>query len=195
MRLRGGGLSPGRAAASVAVGLFVGCLPVYGVQLFLVLLICMPLRLDSALAYVVCHVSNPLTLAPLLWLELEIGALILTGHGAVLRLSEVKRLGFAAVGAQLVLGAVICGAVLASAGAIAAWVLAHRVRDARHRAFAEARARTLSRYARASRSARTYIGLKLRTDPALAAIVALPGDFGRVVDAGCGFLQIGLCLH
>jgi SAM-dependent methyltransferase len=37
--------------------------------------------------------------------------------------------------------------------------------------------------------------LKLRTDPALEAIVALEGDFGRVVDAGCGFFQIGLCLH
>jgi uncharacterized protein (DUF2062 family) len=195
MRLRGGGLSPGRAAASVAVGLFVGCLPVYGVQLLLVLLVCMPLRLDAALAYVVCHVSNPLTLAPLLYLELQVGAFIMTGHGTVLSLGEVKRLGVATVGAQLALGSVVCGAVLASVGAAAAWVVAHRVRDARHRALAEARRRTISRYARAPASARHYVGLKLRTDPALAAIVALPGGFGRVVDAGCGFLQIGLCLH
>jgi len=170
-------------------------MPVYGVQLLLVLLICVPLRLDSALAYVAAHVSNPVTLAPLLWLEIEVGAFIMTGHGAVLRLAEVKRVGVATVGAQLGVGAVVCGAVLASAGAITTWVLAHRVRDARYRALAEARKRTLSRYARASRSARTYIGLKLRTDPALAAIVGLEGNFGRVVDAGCGFLQIGLCLH
>jgi SAM-dependent methyltransferase len=168
---------------------------VYGVQLLLVLLICVPLRLDSALAYLSAHVSNPLTLPLLLWVEVELGAFIMTGHGAVLRLSEMKRLGIATVGAHLAVGSVACGALLASIGATVAWVLAHRVRDARHRAFAEARRRTLSRYARASRSARTYIGLKLRTDPALAAIVALEGDFGRVVDAGCGFFQIGLCLH
>jgi SAM-dependent methyltransferase len=170
-------------------------MPVYGVQLLLVLLICIPLRLDSALAYLAAHVSNPVTLAPLLWLEIELGALIMTGHRAILRFEEVKRVGLAAVGAQLVVGAVVCGTALALVGAIATWTIAHRLRDARHRAFADARRRTLARYAQAPRSARSYVGLKLRTDPALAAIVALEGNFGRFVDAGCGFLQIGLCLH
>ena len=167
----------------------------YGVQLLFVLLICVPLGLDSALAYVAAHISNPLTLPLLLWIELEIGAFVTTGHGAVLSLKEVERLGVVTVGTQVAIGAVICGGSLALVGAFAAWVLAHRVRDARDRELTEARRRTISRYARAPRSTRSYIDVKLRTDPALAAIVALEGNFGRVVDAGCGFFQIGLCLH
>lgn len=194
-RLRGGELSPGRAAASVGVGLFVGCQPIYGVQLLLVLLICIPLGLDSALAYVAAHISNPLTLPLLLWIELQIGDFLTTGHKGVLGLKDIEHLGVATVGKEIALGAFVCGGGLALVGASAAWVLAHRVRDARHPQLTEARRRTLSRYARAPRSARSYVGLKLRSDPAIAAIVGLDGNFGRLVDAGCGFLQVGLCLH
>jgi uncharacterized protein (DUF2062 family)/precorrin-6B methylase 2 len=187
-------MSPGRAAASIGVGLFVGCLPVYGAQFLIVLAVCMPLRLDAALAYLVSHVSNPLTLPLFLWLELEVGSLIFTGHRAVMRFDEVKRLGLAAVGAELAVGALVCGVVLASLGAVVAWGLGHRFRDARQRELAAARRRTLTRYASAPRAARSYVAIKLRTDPALEAILGLEGNFGRVVDAGCGFLQIGLCL-
>ncbi|HVW28412.1 MAG TPA: DUF2062 domain-containing protein [Polyangiaceae bacterium] len=193
-RLRGGTLSPGRAAASVGVGLFVACLPLYGAQLLIVLLLCLPLRLDSALAYIVTHVSNPLTLPVFLWLELQIGSRVLTGHGVAMRFEDVKRLGLATVGTQIAVGAMTSAAALGTAGALLTWVVAHRLRDARHRDLADARRRTLSRYAGAPRRARSYVAIKLRTDPALAAIAALDGDFGRVVDAGCGYLQIGLTL-
>jgi uncharacterized protein (DUF2062 family) len=178
----------------VGVGLFVACLPLYGAQLFLVLLLCLPFRLDSALAYVVCHVSNPFTLPLLLWLELQIGSRVMTGHGVMMRFDEVKRLGLATLGSQIAVGAVTAAAALGSIGAALTWVVAHRLHDGRHRELAEARRRTLSRYAGAPRRARSYMAIKLRTDPALSAVAALDGDFGRVVDAGCGYLQLGLAL-
>jgi len=193
-RFRGGALSPGRAAASVGVGLFVGCLPIYGAQLLLVLALCIPLKLDSALAYVVCHVSNPLTLPLFLWLELQVGSLMLTGNHVALRFEDVKRLGLAVAGTQIAVGAVTLAVTLGGAGALVTWVLAHRFRDSRQRDLAAARRRTLARYLSAPRSARSYVGIKLRTDPALAAVVGLDGDFGRVVDAGSGYLQLSLCL-
>jgi uncharacterized protein (DUF2062 family) len=194
IRLRGGSLSPGRAAASVGVGLFVACLPFYGAQLFLVLLVCVPLRLDSAFAYLVTHVNNPFTLPLFLWFELELGSRLLTGKDVAMRFAEVKRIGFAAASAQIAVGALTSAVTLATVGAVATWLVAHRLRDARHRDFAEARRRTLARYAATPRSARSYVGIKMRTDPSLAAIVSLDGNFGRVVDAGCGYLQLGLCL-
>jgi len=193
-RLRGGSLEPGRAAASVAIGIFVGCLPIYGVQILVVLAVCVPLRLDAALAYVAAHVSNPFTLPFVLALEMETGSLLLTGHHATFDLEAAKRLGVAAVGAQIVCGAVVLGVVLGSVGALVTWVFVQSVRDLADREFSLARSRTLARYVGAPPSARWYLRAKLRTDPALRSIVALPGEFGRLLDAGCGYGQIALAL-
>lgn len=193
-RLRGGTLEPGRAAASVAIGIFVGCLPIYGVQLLVVLAVCVPLRLDAALAYVAAHISNPFTLPFVLAVEMEIGSLLLSGRHATFDLEAAKRLGVTTVGAQIVCGAVVLGAVLGFVGALVTWVFVQSVRDLANRAFGLARRRTLARYRGAPPSVRWYLRVKLRTDPALRTIVALPGEFGRVVDAGCGYGQIGLAL-
>ena len=193
-RLRGGALSPGRAAASVAVGLFVGSLPFYGVQLAIVLAVCVPLRLDAALAYVAAHASNPITLPVFIAVELEVGSLLLTGHHASIGVRAFQQAGFAVIGPQILLGSFVVGTSLSIVGAAATWIIAHGAADALQRSLTEARRRTLSRYASATRRDRTYIAIKLRTDPALRAIVKLGGHFGRVVDAGCGFAQIGLSL-
>ncbi|MGH7328291.1 MAG: hypothetical protein ACREJX_08065, partial [Polyangiaceae bacterium] len=45
-RLRGGELTPARAAFSIGVGLAIGVTPLYGFHLPLVLAICLPLGLD-----------------------------------------------------------------------------------------------------------------------------------------------------
>lgn len=84
--------------------------------------------------------------------------------------------------------------VVACTAGLITWIVAHRLRGVRPHELVGARRRTLSRYAGASRPARWYVGIKLRTDPSLAAVAALDGPFGRVVDAGCGYLQLGLCL-
>jgi SAM-dependent methyltransferase len=169
-------------------------MPIYGIQLPFVLALCLPLRLDSALAYLAAHVSNPLTLPFLLLLEMDLGSLVLTGRQVVPSLAEMKRLGFAVVGAQLVVGSLVLGVGLAVIGATATWFAFRRMEDARTKELTAARERTVARYAGAPRPARAYVAIKLRTDPSLAAIVALEGPFGRVVDAGSGFGQIGLCL-
>jgi uncharacterized protein (DUF2062 family)/2-polyprenyl-3-methyl-5-hydroxy-6-metoxy-1,4-benzoquinol methylase len=200
-RLRGGSLEPGRAAASVAIGIFVGCMPIYGAQLLVVLAVCIPLRLDSAVAYVAAHVSNPLTIPLVLATEMEAGSLLLTGRHAVFDMKAVEhssvgelwQIVLRSVG-QLAVGAVSIGSVLAMLGALVTWFVVHGIRDVSSRPFAEARKRTLARYADAPPSVRGYLSSKLRTDPSLESIAALPGSFGRVVDAGCGYGQIGLAL-
>jgi SAM-dependent methyltransferase len=58
---------------------------------------------------------------------------------------------------------------------------------------AAAIARTVRRYAGAPRGDRFYVSFKLRLDPVLRELVRL-GPFGRVLDAGCGRGQLGLCL-
>lgn len=193
-RLRGGALSPGRAAASIAVGLFVGCLPLYGVHSVIVLAICIPLRLDAAIAYFAAHISNPVTAPFLFALELQLGSHLLTGHGTELSFAAAKELGVIKAGARLFAGAAIVAPAAALLGATTTWFLSLRVQDAREPARAEARKRTVARYGGAPFAVRTYVRLKLRTDPALESITALTGSFGRIVDAGCGFGHIGLSL-
>jgi uncharacterized protein (DUF2062 family) len=193
-RLRGGTLSPGRAATSIAVGLFVGCLPLYGVHSVIVLAICIPLRLDAAIAYFAAHVSNPVTAPFLFALELQLGSLILTGHGTELSFAAARELGLMKAGARLFAGAALVAPTAALLGATTTWFLSLRVQDAREPARAEARKRTVARYGGAPLAVRSYVRLKLRTDPALESITALIGSFGRIVDAGCGFGHIGLSL-
>lgn len=200
-RLRGGSLEPGRAAASVAIGIFVGCMPIYGAQLLVVLAVCVPLRLDSALAYVAAHVSNPLTIPLVLAAEMEAGSLLLTGRHAVFDMKAVEHSSLAELWqivirslGQIAVGAVSVGTTLAGLGALVTWFVVTSITDPSDRPLAEARKRTLARYAGAPPSVRGYLSSKLRTDPSLASIAALPGSFGRVVDAGCGYGQIGLAL-
>ncbi len=193
-RLRGGSLSPGRAAASIALGLFVGCLPIYGFQLPVVLAVCLPLRLDAPIAYLAAHVSNPLTIVLVLGLELEVGSLLLRGERAALDVSHLGSANLSRIGADLAAGSIVVATAASVVGGAVAWVLVHGARDLANRAFADARNRTISRYRSAPRRVRGYVAGKLRTDPALALVAAEGGSFGRVVDAGSGFGQIALGL-
>lgn len=179
---------------SIGVGLFVGAIPIYGFQLLLVLVICIPLRLDAAVAYVAAHISNPLTLPFLLALELEIGARLLTGQHAVLDWKAAKEVGVGGYAAQLACGSLVLGAALFAAGAAASLVVARSRSNARVDAYALAIRRTVARYRDAPRSVRMYVRAKLDNDPSLRALLKLEGSFERVTDAGCGFGYMGLSL-
>lgn len=192
-RLRGGTLSPGRAAASVGIGLFVGMWPIYGLQFFVLFAICWPLRLDVAVAYVAAHVSNPFTLPFLLALELEIGSLLLTGHHAPHSLAGARSLGAGPAVTYLSVGSLLLGVATGVVGSAATWVLSQRLRDVRARARAAARKRTMARYWALPRNVRYYVLTKLRTDPAFSSVADL-GPLGRVIDAGSGYGQLGLGL-
>ncbi|HVU01451.1 MAG TPA: DUF2062 domain-containing protein, partial [Polyangiaceae bacterium] len=197
-RLRGGSLSPGRAAASIFVGLLVGCSPFYGVHGFIVLGICIPLRLDAAISYFAAHVSNPITGPVLFLLELQVGSLLLTGHTTGLTFDEARALGFvglvAAVGGRMLVGWMVVGNLAASLGGGITWVLTTRVRALREPERARARKKTRARYRLAIRPVRWYVRIKLVMDPALDAVAALSRSMGRVFEAGSGVGHLGLGL-
>ncbi len=60
--------------------------------------------------------------------------------------------------------------------------------------FEAALARTRTRYAEAAPADRYYVAGKLAADPIFGLIAGLPGDFGSVLDLGCGRGQLGLLL-
>src|SRR4051812_40229874 len=116
-RLRGDRQSPGRIALAVALGLFIGCLPVYGLHFVLCLLVCLPLGLDLVLAYLVANISNPLFAPFLITLEVEIGSLLSTGHHAGFTLEQAKQTGVLGFVFQAGLGSLFVGAGLGALGA------------------------------------------------------------------------------
>ncbi|HEY4117538.1 MAG TPA: DUF2062 domain-containing protein [Byssovorax sp.] len=214
--LRGGSATPSRLALAVAVGLFVGSLPIFGCHLPILLGLCLYLQFDGAVAYLAANVSNPFVAPALLTLEVEVGAYVKTGHWLPpprqVVVSDVGR--FAAdlfVGAPIVaLGlAVAGGAITLGVAAAVARVRPSRVRrryqlPADAPPWVHAVERVAARYATPNaptpreRTRFHYVRTKLLGDPAahLVADIAgdAPGALGEVLDVGAGRGQLSLLL-
>lgn len=189
-RLRGE-RSARRLGLSVGLGLFIGCLPVYGLHLPLCLAVCLPLRLDAVAAYLAANVSNPLLAPFLLFASAQLGSLLLSGAPLELDLESLSAIHPADIAASTALGSVVLGVCLGVTGGALAGLLARR--KAVPDAVDEAIARTVARYRHAPRGDRYYVRYKLKLDPVLREIAAL-GSLGDVVDVGAGRGQLGVCL-
>jgi uncharacterized protein (DUF2062 family)/2-polyprenyl-3-methyl-5-hydroxy-6-metoxy-1,4-benzoquinol methylase len=198
-RLRGTPGSPWRAALAVALGLFIGCQPLYGLHLVLVIAVCIPLRLDAVLSYLAANISNPLLAPFLIFSEVEAGAYLLTGRFVAFDVAQARATGAAGFASQLFIGSLVVGALLALLGFALAWLVAsHRsagpVPAPARDDFEAAAERTRARYATAPVGDRYYVAGKLAFDPVFRLVAALEGDFGKVLDLGCGRGQLGLLL-
>src|SRR4051794_39118843 len=187
-RLRGERKSPARVALAVALGLFIGCLPVYGLHFVLCLLVCLPLGLDLVLAYLVANISNPLVAPFLITLEVEIGSLVSSGQHAGFSLEQARKTGILGFVFQAGLGSLFVGGGLAAIGSAIAYLIARQRRtpEAAHSHDAEsetesardlAMQRTIQRYRATPIGDRIYVAAKLNTDPLTRLLAGLPGDF------------------
>jgi uncharacterized protein (DUF2062 family)/SAM-dependent methyltransferase len=206
-RLRGERRSPARVAAAVATGLFIGVLPLYGLHFLLCLLVCLPLELDFVATYLAANISNPFVAPFLITLEVEVGSLITTGQHAAFTLARAKQTGILGFAWQAGVGSVFVGLAFAAIGGSTAYVVARgrkrvplsrdsssSVDDSADEQCEAALLRTIERYRRAPIGDRLYVAGKLRSDPVTRMLVALPGELGRVLDAGAGRGQFGLLL-
>ena len=106
-RLRGGELTPRRAALSVAVGLVIGITPAFGLHWLLVIAVCVPLRLDTGVSYLAANISLPFIAPFITFAELETGALVLHGRFMSIAPSQVKTLELRTLLAELVVGTAV----------------------------------------------------------------------------------------
>ena len=199
-RLRGTPGSAVRAALAVAIGLFIGCQPVYGLHFVLVLAVCVPLRLDAVLSYLAANISNPLVAPFLIFSEVETGAYLETGRFAAFDVAQARATGALGFARQLLLGGVVVGSVLAALGFALAWLIASRRRASAESApsvtaqLELGQERTRQRYVAAPPADRYYVAGKLAFDPVFKLMNELDGSFGRVLDLGCGRGQLALLL-
>jgi uncharacterized protein (DUF2062 family)/2-polyprenyl-3-methyl-5-hydroxy-6-metoxy-1,4-benzoquinol methylase len=198
-RLRGTPGSPIRAASAVAIGLFIGCQPLYGLHFVLVLVVCLPLRLDGVLSYLAANISNPLVAPFLIFSEVEVGSLLLTGRFVAFDVEQARSTGAAGFAQQLFVGGLAVGAALALLGFVIAYAIGARRRDRSSEAPAtnatqQALERTRARYAQVPHADRYYVAGKLAFDPVFDLIATQAGSFGRVLDLGCGRGQLSAFL-
>lgn len=184
--LRTEGSGPGREAAAIGVGVFLGCLPFYGFHLLLCWAAGTVLRLNRLKLYLAANISNPFMAPWLLLAEFQTGARLRNGAFHALSIDAVRAAGVGSIGLDLLLGSVVVGGVLAviASGATYATVRAS-AGDADFMALVR---RASDRYIVASITAWEFARGKLRGDPLYRATVfgrLLPSG-GTLVDVGCG---------
>ncbi len=184
--LRTEGTGPGREAAAIGVGLFIGCLPFYGFHLLLCWLVGWALRLNRLKVYLAAQISNPLVAPWLLLTELQLGALLRHGRFQAITIRAIEETGVVTFGADLLIGSLVLGGVLAVAAAGATYAtLRSSPGDAW---FMELVRRASDRYVGTSVTAWEFARGKLRGDPLYRAALMgglLPSG-GTLVDVGCG---------
>ena len=111
--------TPGQRARGLAAGMFCGCYPFFGLQIFLSVGVATLVRGNHLLAAAGTLVSNPLTYLPLYWFNYLVGCQLLgPGRGAI-DLAELNRSSLWAQGwdftQRILLGSTVVGMVLAIA--------------------------------------------------------------------------------
>lgn len=216
--VRGGDQSAARIAAAVTLGAFVGCLPIFGFHLPVVLLLCLRFRLDGALAYLAANISNPFCAPFIIAAEVQLGAVIIEGELPDLGSTIAMREALASFPKYLLVGAPIVSAAIGVTMGSFAWVTT----SLKRRFFGKGRAapvyslpddappwvvaveRVAGRYAPVedrSPSAKAqfnYVRIKLMMDPIAKLIADIGGDergvLGEVFDIGTGRGQLPILL-
>ena len=218
--LRGGTTSPARAAAAVAIGLFVGSQPIFGLHTPIVLFLCIWFRLDAAVCWVASNISNPFFAPFLITGEIHIGSLIWTGQPVPVDAEVVRQTGISGFAGYAFLGAPIVGLSLAVVGGSLVfgilsgkrWLFPRRSATPpkpyqlpeNAPPWVKAVERVASRYAPpedstpAQRTRFHYVRVKLLGDPVAKLIADIAGDapgvLGEVFDVGTGRGQLPILL-
>lgn len=184
--LRTEGSGPVRETAAIALGVFIGCLPVYGFHLLMCWAAGILFGLNRIKLYLAANISNPFVAPWLIFAEVQAGAWVRRGSFHSLSREHLASTGVAVFGIDALVGSLVVGGILA---AIAAGGTYSLVRESgTERWFAELVRRAADRYIASSITAWEFARGKLRIDPAYRAVLSpdlLPG--GRtLVDVGCG---------
>lgn len=180
------GKTPFARALSIGLGLFIGCLPFYGLHLMLCLLAAWQLRLGLVRMYLAANIVNPLVAPFLLFAEVQIGALLRRGEVYDLSWRALDSLSAWGFATDLLLGSVVVGAVLGGLAIVLASFLQRG--DPPFQAKRVLVVLAAMRYLSAGFGHWEFARQKLRRDPVFLDVVTrglVPGGV-TLVDLGCG---------
>ena len=133
LRLQG---NPEVVAKGLAVGVFAGCFPFFGIQSLIGLLLATLVRGSRVAAYAATWISNPLTYVPLYVFNYKIGKLLLGTEDTVLPTLDLesftafKELG-SVFAVTLLTGSFVVGMILAVITYFYGLAILERLRDRR----------------------------------------------------------------
>ena len=183
-------LSPGKAAAAVFVGIFVGVVPIYGFQLLTAVGLAFLFRLNKPLTLASTFINNPLLQPVIVASSVEVGYFLREGAFRPFHLSALMGAHMKEEFLGWFMGSVVVGAFVGGAGAaITAAVV--RAKAPGDTALGE-RVRFVNRiFAGCSRRDRGFVRWKLRLDRIFGLLAELLSAEelapGAVVDLGCGY--------
>jgi SAM-dependent methyltransferase len=184
--LRTEGAGAGRETAAVALGVFIGCLPLYGLHLAICWIVGFVLGLNRLKMYFAANVSNPFVAPWLVFAEVQVGAWVRRGSFHPVTREYIASTGLTVFGVDALVGSLFVGPVL---GLLAAWGTYSLVRaSGEDRPFADLVRRASDRYVGTSITAWEFARGKLRMDPIYRSTLSpdvLPSG-GTLLDVGCG---------
>jgi uncharacterized protein (DUF2062 family) len=185
-RLRTEGAGAARETAAVSLGVFIGCLPLYGLHLLICWTLGGALSLNRLKMYLAANISNPLVAPWLIFAEVQLGGWLRRGSFHPLSRQYIASTSLGVFGMDAVVGSVFVGAVLAVLAATGTYALVRG--SGRDPWFSDLVRRTSDRYLGGSITAWEFARGKLRLDPVYRATLSpdiLPPG-GTLLDIGCG---------
>lgn len=180
------GLDPGRAAAAVFLGIFIGIVPIYGFQTLAAVGVALLFKLNKPLTVAGTFINNPLLQPLIIVSSVELGYLLVGGSFRPFHLSALSG---AHVREELVSWAIGSVALGVLVGGVGAAITAAAVRlKAPANSELRDRIRFVKRmFAGCEWVDRQFVGWKLRLDRIFGLLAAEDLGSGTAVDLGCGY--------
>ncbi len=120
------GATPPRRAAAIGLGLFIGCLPVYGLHLPLCLLVGWAFGLNRLKLYLAANISNPVLSPLLVFTAVQVAGRLRHGHFYALSLDTFGRSSPWQFGTDLLWGSALLGIGLGTIGFLVTYKMKRR---------------------------------------------------------------------
>jgi len=188
-------LTPGRAAAAVFLGLFIGIVPIYGFQLLAAVGVAFLFKLNKPLTVAGTFINNALLRPLIIVSAVELGYLLRSGSFRPFHLSALTGAHVKEEILAFVLGSVVLGVLVGGAGAAITAVVV-QVKAPANTGLANAGLQERIRFVRhmfvrCAWADRGFVRWKLRLDRIFGLLAGLLAaedlGSGTVVDLGCGY--------
>jgi len=178
-------LDPGRAAAAVFLGIFIGIVPIYGFQTLAAVALALIFRLNKPLILASTFINNPFLQPVLVISSVEIGFFLRRGSYHPFKFSELTGAHMRDDLLSWFLGSLVLGVLVGGVGAFITAVVVHLKSPAN--AGIRDRLRLVNQaFAQSASSDRYFVWWKLRLDRIFGMLAAEDLGSGTVVDLGCG---------
>jgi len=189
-------LDPWHAAAAVFLGIFIGIVPIYGLQTLAAVGVAFLFRLNKPLTVAGTFINNPLLLPLIVFSSVELGCFLRGGSFRPLNLSTLAVARTHINKEELfiwVIGSVALGILVGGVGAAITAVVVHLHLKASASSALRERVRFVNEvFAQSALTARKFVRWKLRLDRIFELLAAENLGSGTVVDLGCGY-GVALC--